>query len=437
MDFEQELLSLARQHAEEAEVYSVNGEETPVAFEANRLKGVSARQSFGVALRIIQNGRIGLAAGSGPERPQDLLDIALETAPFGAQAHFHLPGPGSYTAVDVFDPATAALSLEALAEGGQRAIDQIAAHTPGILCEAGLTKRESTVRLLNSAGLDVRTRRTSFSARIEGTVVTGTDMLFVGDMVASCHPVLDLSKLVDTTLRQLEWAKTTVAAPHGQLPVIFTPRALAQSFVTPLSLGLSGKTVLQGASPLGQRLGEQCFDPRIGLTDDPTIPFCVGAQAFDGEGVPSHKQALVEDGIVRRFVYDLQTAGMANTQSTGNGGRVLNALPSPDINVLVMGTGDVSLEDMIGGIDQGLLVEEMIGSGQGNVLGGDFSGNVLLGYRIEQGKVTGRVKDTMVAGNVYALLNNVRSLENKATWVGGSLLLPHLCFNAVAVATTT
>ena len=92
---------------------------------------------------------------------------------------------------------------------------------------------------------------------------------------------------------------------------------------------------------------------------------------------------------------------------------------------------------MIGGIDQGLLVEEMIGSGQGNVLGGDFSGNVLLGYRIEQGKVTGRVKDTMVAGNVYALLNNVRSLEDKATWVGGSLLLPHLCFNAVAVSTTT
>src|SRR3990167_7327580 len=129
---EEELLDLARRAADEAEVYSVTAEETPVTFEANRLKGVMTRQSRNIARRIIKNGRIGLAAGAGPEAARALVDIALETAQFGAEARFHMPAPASYEEVQVYDHAMETLALEGVVEAGQRVIDRIVAHTPGI-----------------------------------------------------------------------------------------------------------------------------------------------------------------------------------------------------------------------------------------------------------------------------------------------------------------
>jgi len=76
-----------------------------------------------------------------------------------------------------------------------------------------------------------------------------------------------------------------------------------------------------------------------------------------------------------------------------------------------------------------------MGAGQGNVLGGDFSGNVLLGYKIENGQITGRVKDTMVSGNIYQLLKNIAAICSDTKWVGGSLATPSLYFNDVSVST--
>jgi PmbA protein len=75
-----------------------------------------------------------------------------------------------------------------------------------------------------------------------------------------------------------------------------------------------------------------------------------------------------------------------------------------------------------------------MGAGQGNVLGGDFSGNVLLGYKIENGKIAGRVKDTMVSGNIYRLLNRIAAIGSETTWLGGFLQTPPLCFSNVSVA---
>ena len=83
---------------------------------------------------------------------------------------------------------------------------------------------------------------------------------------------------------------------------------------------------------------------------------------------------------------------------------------------------------------EGLVVEKLMGASQGNILGGDFSGNVLLGYKIENGKVVGRVKDTMVSGNIYQLLKQIAAIGSQARWVGSFLNTPPLYFSSVSVA---
>ena len=89
---------------------------------------------------------------------------------------------------------------------------------------------------------------------------------------------------------------------------------------------------------------------------------------------------------------------------------------------------------MVSDIKEGLVVEQLMGATQGNVLGGDFSGNVLLGYKIENGKIVGRVKDTMVSGNIYKLFKDIAAIGSESRWEGSFLNTPPLYLNNVSVA---
>jgi len=75
-----------------------------------------------------------------------------------------------------------------------------------------------------------------------------------------------------------------------------------------------------------------------------------------------------------------------------------------------------------------------MGAEQGNILNGDFSGNVLLGYKVENGNITGRVKDTMVYGNVYELLKNIVAIGNDARWIAGYVNTPSIYCSSIAVS---
>jgi PmbA protein len=88
---------------------------------------------------------------------------------------------------------------------------------------------------------------------------------------------------------------------------------------------------------------------------------------------------------------------------------------------------------MVKDMKEGLIVEEVIGAEQGNILGGDFGGNVLLGYKVENGEIEGRVKDTMIAGNVYQVLKELPGIGRDTRWVGGTLQTPPLCCSGISV----
>jgi len=170
------------------------------------------------------------------------------------------------------------------------------------------------------------------------------------------------------------------------------------------------------------------------LWDDPLVAYCPASRPCDDEGVPSQRTSLVEQGRVAHFLYDLQTAALAHTQSTGNGGRSRGGLPAPAPSAFVIASGSTTFDEMISDIEEGLVIEQLMGAGQGNILGGDFSGNVLLGYKVERGKIVGRVKDTMVSGNVYQVLKEITAIGSEAKWVGGFLQTPHIYCPSLSVA---
>ena len=428
-----ELLRSAQKVAEQAEVFLVSSRGTPVHFEANKLKQIQTKENARVALRIFREGRVGFATANDIADVDTLLAMAVETSQFGSTANFKFPSLQNYPQVNVFDPGVEDVGVEKMIELGEELIAKVREHAPNILCDVEVTKGTGLVHLINSQGGEASYDKSFLGLGLEGVLIEGTDMLFVGDSESSCRLVSGVDGLADRVIKQLEWAREKATVLTKGLPVIFTPRGVASALLSPIALAFSGKTVLEGASALKDRLGEQVFDKRLALWDDATIAYGIGSCPCDDEGMPSQRLPLITDGVVSNFLYDLETAALAGTRSTGSGRR-MGGLPRPSISSLIMGKGDVSFDSMVGDVKEGLIVEQLIGAEQGNLLAGDFSGNVLLGYKVEGGEIAGRVKDVMISGNVYGVLAELVAIGDEARWVGGILQAPPLYCPRISVA---
>jgi PmbA protein len=198
-------------------------------------------------------------------------------------------------------------------------------------------------------------------------------------------------------------------------------------------LGLDGKNVYTGTSPMADRVGEKLFDDKITIVDDPTLDGRFGSAPFDDEGVAHRRNVLIGGGELKGFVYDLKTAAQSGVESTGNGSRSLFSLPSPSPTNFVFDAGETPLAEMIAGIDEGLLADDALGLGQGNVLSGAFSNSLGLAYKIEKGEIVGRVKDVSIAGNVYDLLQDVAAVSRESEWIYNSFSLPYVLLDEMNV----
>ena len=452
MEYLLEILRSARKVAEQAEVFWVSSRETPVHFEANKLKQIQTKEDTSVTLRIFREGRIGFATANGPDGAgkkgspspnlslrgrgslRDLIDMAVETSQFGLPANFQFPSSKDYPEVRIFDPGVEEIPMEQMVQIGKELIAKVTSYAPNILCDVEVTKGTSSIYMVNSQGGEASYDKSFFTLSLEGVLIEDTDMLFVGDSESSCRLFSGIDTLADRVIRQLEMAKEKATVSAKLLPVVFTPHGVASALLTPIALAFSGKTVFEGASPLKDKLGEQVFDTGLTLWDDATIAYGVGSYPCDDEGVPSQRLPLITEGVVSNFLYDLQTAALAGARSTGSGRRMGGSSPKPAISSLVIDGGDVSFENMVEDMKEGLIVEQLIGADQGNVLSGDFGGNVLLGYKVERGGIVGRVKDTMISGNVYQVLRELLGVGREVRWVGGTLQTPPLYCPRVSVA---
>ncbi|MGQ9594432.1 MAG: TldD/PmbA family protein [Anaerolineae bacterium] len=430
----EQVLDLASRRADQAEVFGVQSVHTPVTFEANRLKLVETKETRGASLRVIVGGKVGLASATRLDVPQDLVEEALTVARLGGPVGYELPGPAAFPALTLYYEDAASWEPAAMVEAGRGMIAALLEENGELLCEAHLGKSVEGIALLNSRGLVAGYQKTSVGTSLGANWIRGTDILNVWETDASLRLDLDFAKLVQTVAEKVRLAERTVVPPTAQMPVIFTPKAVSSTLLEALEMALNGKLAWEGASPLAGRLGEQVFDPRLSLVDDPLAEEGVGSSPMDDEGVPARPLVLVEQGVVRAFYYDLHTAALAGVPPTGHGRRGLGALPAPGLSNLVLSPGDTPFPEMVKNLALGLVVDQTMGAWAGNTLAGEFSGNVHLGYLVENGELVGRVKDTMVAGNVFQALADLLAIGDQAEWVGGSVRVPHFCFRSLGVA---
>jgi PmbA protein len=432
----EDLLSRAKKRYGQAEVYRVRSESHPISFENSRLKEVMRRDLAGVALRVIDDGRIGFSSTTNPDRELELVERVGGLAAFGPEAKFEFPGQQSIPDLETFDPAVETISDNDLIEKGRRLIDAVLSEWPEALCDVRFGRSVAEESVENSAGTECSYRHSSYYVALGAQLIRGTDMLNVWSSYSS-HNVFGQEQedlILAELLEALANSKELASTPSGDMPVLFTPRGVAATLLEPLLSGFNGKNVVTGSSPIIGREGDKAFDSRFNVYDNPLLTGASGSRPFDDEGVPSRKIGLIESGIIGEPVFDLQTGGLAGRSSTGSAQRGLASTPNPGISVIDIAPGDTRYAQMLADMKDGLIVEGLLGAGQGNELGGDFRANVALGYRVQNGEIVGRVKDTMISGNVYTVLNSIEVVSDKAEWVYGSLRAPAMRCRGVEVA---
>jgi PmbA protein len=420
----EQLLEIAlKSGADAAEVYQSQSLSHPVFFEGNRLKQLESSQSEGIALRLWHRGRPGLAVAYGTTDLQALVDKAISLSALKEPEEIQL-NSGTQRA---YPDLGKSVAVEELVKWGKESIDRVRQAYPEAICSSQWDCEVESTRLINSLGLDYSYNDTTLSCFLWAEWVRGEDFLSVGDGQTQ-RGKLEPEKIVKSILQRLDWAKNNVPTPTGRIPILFTAQAADMLWGT-VQAALNGKQVEEKSSPWSDRLGQPVISPYFTLTQAPDIgPFSC---PFDDEGTPTRHLTLIEKGEVQNFYCDRAIGQRLGMESTGNGFRPgLGGYPTPGLVNLLVQPGKLPLTDLIALLDTGSIVDQMLGGGAG--ISGDFSINVDLGYRIEKGEVVGRVKDTMVSGNVYSALKQVVALGSDADW-NGACYTPSLILEGLSV----
>ncbi|MGL4394399.1 MAG: TldD/PmbA family protein [Brevinema sp.] len=407
-----------------------------VSFEYGKLQAVDDVSHSALGCRIFENGQVGNAFVNDPLQYQKMISDAKESSLFGDKISFELPTKTSYKSLDwLYCDKNMSYSKQDLKDLGADLLQKIQKFAP---------KSKVSVDVHQSFSLSMLRNTNAFEGEYQESALTiygglfelGVDDSFIELYEGQTFYTNQLS--FDKILKSLEERltrsqKNSSFSYTGEIPVIFAPSAL-DSILDPIEIAANGKTLYKDLSLFKGRIAEKMFDQKFQFVDDPFYQFGSASVPFDDEGTIPQVRNIIKDGVFEQFIYDCASASKMNTTSTGHANRSTASLPSPAFSNRLIGAGQHALEEMIGSIEFGLLLESSLGEGQSNVIAGDFSILADSAFLIKNGKLEGRVKDVMLSGNAFELLKNIPMIENQIHH-RSSLFAPHIMLDKVNATT--
>lgn len=409
------LLETASRVSDQAEVYSIRTDSSALEMRNGTPTDLSASIQSGYAIRLLKDGRIGTAYTKNLLDREELVENALNSLKGNVKAGFSFPGPADIPGPAIPDDSIAEMGYHDLHKLSERVLDHLKGKIEGqidVRAGRGITD----LAIINTSGLDVSSK-TSF-------MYTFTSLLFP-NTETSVHKIFLSRKPADFPKGELDSLVNMYNAglpeteiPTGKMKVVFMPDAM-YTLIWRLSAATSGESFYNKISPLQNKRGERIVSEKFSLYDDPTDPDDVSRTYFDDEGVPTRKHMIIDRGVLKNIILNLDFAEKLNEKPAGNGfrgglwgGETISMLPTPSLQCSRIAPGNTSLEEMIACIDRGVIILGVLGAHSGNILNGDFSVGLNPGFYVENGKIKGRVRDGMVAGNVYETLKNIEHVEN-------------------------
>ncbi len=403
-----------------SDIYFEEGTSTSIVCEDGKIEKIVSGTDRGVGIRVISDLRTAYAF-TNEISERALLELAHTVSRAVRGKEFGSPidlrskttGPGF---VIKTSPETVPLQDKVALV---RRADAAARRLDDRVRQVMVVYRDGRVRtqVANSLGEFIETGRT-------GTVFLAQVVAAQGDVIQTGYePVggfrgyelFDENSPEEVALSAARRALkmlTARKAPAGMMPVVISSEAGGTMVHEAIGHGLEADLVQAGMSMYAGKIGTQVASPLVTVIDDSTIPHARGSYSFDDEGVPARRTVLVENGVLKGYLYDRLSAMKDGCGSTGNGRREsYHARPIVRMSNTLIAPGGESPESIVRDVERGLFVRKM-GGGQVNTVTGDFVFEVSDGYLIENGAVAEPVRGATLTGNGPDVLKKVTKIGN-------------------------
>ncbi len=411
--------------AELAEAYINSTKELSIDVREARVETMKLAEECGLGLRVIRNGRIGFSFSTDLS-PRAIADVSREALAncekTALDAHNTLPSPGGgYPDLDIYDPAIREATVEHKIEIARHMEESARDYDPRVKIIESSTYQdgEALVTVVNSLGL---------SAVFKGS--------YCGIYLALAAGEGDDSQTGFAMEFGLKWknlkpaeigreAARRAVRMFGARPVTTRKVAIvlepyvATGFLGVVSSALTADAVQKGRSLFAGKVGSRVAASQLTLIDDGTLTGGIASAPFDGEGVPTARTKLIDQGVLNQYLHNTYTASKDGVNSTGNGVRgSFKGTPEVGVTNFFIEAGQTSVEELIKGVANGLYVTEVMGMHTANPISGDFSVGV-SGLLIENGEITKPVRGMALGGNIIELFNGVDMVGNDLHFFGG------------------
>ncbi|MEL6983674.1 MAG: TldD/PmbA family protein, partial [Actinomycetota bacterium] len=405
------------------------------------VESLTTAETHAIGVRVLVDGREGFAsAGTLDDDVVDaMLDEARDNARFAeADPHVGIATPDGVAPIEIDlwrdgvgqtpnqNKIELALELE-------RRVTSADARITGVRV-AGYGDSSGSFALASTSGIRAATRATSASASVQALARDGerTQTGYAWDGAREPSE-LDLDRVVERAVSHSVDLLGSTQPKTSTVDLVLDPH-LAATVLGLIAGTLTGDRVLKGRSPFVDRVGESVAAPVLTFLDDPTDPRSLGADSHDGEGLACRAVPLITDGVLDGFLHDSYTGRRSGEGSTGSAIRGTRGLPSPGLHALTVRPGEGTLEELIAGVDHGLLVFSLAGLHSGvNPVSGDFSVGV-EGRMIRNGQLAEPINECTIASTLQRLLLDVRAVGGVVDHLPSGVSTPPVVIGGVALS---
>ena len=413
--------------ADAVEVLLTRTDTALTRFAESRIHQNTARVDGEARVRVVVDGaRIGVVATN------DLSPTGLRDAAAGAVEAARVTPPdeefAGFAAQAAYEPAAVDDAATAGATPDDRAalVRSMLSHLGSGMVAAGTAETgRHEVAVVSSLGVAAyhASTRAALTVLVSGDVSTGW-----GEDTAGTLGAIDADAAALRAVRKVEAGRDPRDVDPGDWPVVLEAPAVS-ALVEWLSwLAFGGRDVVEGRSYVSTRMGERICSPLVTITDDPLSPDMLG-QPFDAEGTPKRRLTLVDAGVAKAVAHDRTSAKLGGTESTGHAWPAPNPQGGMPANPS-LAPGDASLDDLVGGLERGLLVTRFHYTNAVHPLSTTITGMTRDGtFLVENGRVVGGVRNLRFTQSVVEALAAVEAVGRDTALgseFGGSVRVPAL-----------
>lgn len=400
----------------EYELYYESGADTSIGVFGHEVNEFSSSESGGVCFRCIVDGKMGYASTQAlhEDEAKAVVRRAAENAACleSEEAVFLCEGGKTYQVLNVQAyelPTTESLISSALATQ-----EKIYAADPMVIdgSQTQVISEHTEIAICNSKGLDLHYENNASGLVVAAVVSDGQEMADSYEIKLGKLDGIDVDSMTAKAVADAKRKLGGEPPRSGAYPVVFNPDAMS-SLLSVFSSIFSSENTQKGLSQLGGAEGTTIAAPCVTLVDDPFHPDSPAQMNFDGEGCPTYRKNVIENGVLKTLLYNMKTAAVDGKQTTGNASKGGYDAPVGirPFTMYLQG-GSMTEEALLAKAANGVYITDLGGLHAGaNAISGDFSLQS-SGFLIENGVKTDYIKSFTVAGNFYDLLKNITALAD-------------------------